>query len=73
MTSTVADTKGNSVARAADAVTGHHLPWRLRPNSFSRILCLTDWRVEPDVTDHTLRLGSTGECGVPQNQGGVST
>ena len=32
------------------------------------ILCLTVWGVEPDVTHQTSWLGSTGECGVPQNQ-----
>ena len=34
------------------------------------ILCLTVWGVEPDVTHQTSWLGSTGECGVPQNQVG---
>ena len=33
-------------------------------------LCLTVWGVEPDVTHQTSWLGSTGECGVPQNQVG---
>ena len=37
-------------------------------------LCLTVWGVDPEVThqtyDASCRLGSTGECGVPQNQAG---
>ena len=34
------------------------------------MLCLTVWGVEPNVTQQTSWLGSTGECGVPQNQVG---
>ena len=34
------------------------------------ISCLTVWGVEPDVTHQTPWLGSTGECGRPQNQVG---
>ena len=37
---------------------------------FLFILCLTVWGVVPDVTHQTSWLGSTGECGVPQNQVG---
>ena len=47
------------------------MPCRLRNSQVCTlfgILCLTVWGVEPDVTHQTSWLGSTGECGVPQNQ-----
>ena len=40
---------------------------------FHFILCLSVWGVEPDVTHQTSWLGSTGECGVPQNHAGENS